>query len=294
MPLQPRVTEVDELLFCSDVAAAGSFRCPARHPLFVDSGPASGYLLVFPRTSTTIVPERGRTITAGPPVALFYNQGQAYTRRKIDAVDDSDWFMIAPDVVREVVSRYDQQAVGRDDRLIPFSLGPATAAAYLFQRRLTVALQGALQRGGPLETLAVEEAVVELFHGMIREASRLHALRGERRRTQLDDAVERVKAFLALRPATNPALRTLATQAGCSPFELCRAFRTATGQTITQYRHALRLHLALDRLRIERTDLTQLAFDLGYASHSHFTMAFRRRFGITPSAFRRMPGSAGG
>jgi AraC-like DNA-binding protein len=294
MPLQPRVTEVEQLLFCSDVAAAGSFRCPAHHPLFVDSGPASGYLLVFPRTSTTIVHQHGRAITAGPPMALFYNDGDVYTRRKIDEIDDSDWFMIAPDVVREVVSRYDRRAADRDARIIPFSLGPATAAAYLFQRRLHTALQGALQPAEPLDTLAVEETMVAIFHDVVREASRLHALRGEPHNTRLEGAVERVKALLALRPAANPALRTLASQAGCSPFQLCRAFRTATGQTITEYRHALRLRLALSRLRTDRDDLTQIALDLGYSSHSHFTLAFRRRFGITPSAFRRMQGRGGG
>jgi AraC-like DNA-binding protein len=30
-----------------------------------------------------------------------------------------------------------------------------------------------------------------------------------------------------------------------------------------------------------------VALDLGYASHSHVTDRFRRRFGVTPSDFRR-------
>ena len=30
-----------------------------------------------------------------------------------------------------------------------------------------------------------------------------------------------------------------------------------------------------------------VALDLGYSSHSHFTAAFRQAFGIAPSAFRR-------
>jgi AraC-like DNA-binding protein len=32
--------------------------------------------------------------------------------------------------------------------------------------------------------------------------------------------------------------------------------------------------------------LTELALDLGYSSHSHFTDAFRREFGVSPAAFR--------
>jgi len=33
-------------------------------------------------------------------------------------------------------------------------------------------------------------------------------------------------------------------------------------------------------------DLTMLALDTGFSSHSHFTAAFRRAFGCTPSQFR--------
>jgi AraC-like DNA-binding protein len=33
-------------------------------------------------------------------------------------------------------------------------------------------------------------------------------------------------------------------------------------------------------------DLTALALDLGFSSHSHFTDAFRRRFGMAPSSLR--------
>ena len=77
MPLTPHVTEVERLLFCSDVVAIGAFRCPSRHPLYADSGPASGHLLVFPRSSTTIVYDGGAVVTGGPPATLFYNRGQA-------------------------------------------------------------------------------------------------------------------------------------------------------------------------------------------------------------------------
>ena len=34
-------------------------------------------------------------------------------------------------------------------------------------------------------------------------------------------------------------------------------------------------------------DLTALALDTGFSSHSHFTAVFRRTFGSTPSAFRQ-------
>jgi len=68
-------------------------------------------------------------------------------------------------------------------------------------------------------------------------------------------------------------------------FHLCRVFRTATGTSLHAYRSQLRLREALGRVP-DAADLTALALDLGYASHSHFTQAFRRAFGTTPREWR--------
>jgi AraC-like DNA-binding protein len=47
------------------------------------------------------------------------------------------------------------------------------------------------------------------------------------------------------------------------------------------------LRAALDLLQQSRRPLAELALELGYATHSHFTAAFRRRFGVTPDWLRR-------
>jgi AraC-like DNA-binding protein len=82
-------------------------------------------------------------------------------------------------------------------------------------------------------------------------------------------------------------LNDLARRAECSPFQLCRAFRQATGGPVHQGLLGLRLQASLERVAEPRSDLTAVALDLGFASHSHFTAAFRRTFGITPSELRR-------
>ena len=281
MPLAPRITEVEQMLFCSDVVAIGAFRCPSKHPLFFDSGPASGHLLVFPRSSTTILYDRGGAVTAGPPTAMFYNVDQEYGRRKIDEVDASDWFMIAPDVARDVVARHVPAARGAS-RVFPFFVAPSSTGVYLEQRRLFAELA----QHQPLETLDVEERVIAILDRVVREGAGILGLRPERKGSRVEGSVETVKAVIAHDPSANVTLRSLATAAGCSPFHLCRLFQRSTGGTITSYRHSLRLRLSLDRLHDRRADLTGLALDLGYSSHSHFTMLFRRHFGVTPSEFR--------
>jgi AraC-like DNA-binding protein len=53
---------------------------------------------------------------------------------------------------------------------------------------------------------------------------------------------------------------------------------------VNRFLHRLRLRAALEELPECRGDITRLALDLGYSSHSHFTYAFRREFGVPPSA----------
>lgn len=280
MPLSPHVTEVERLLFLSDAVAVGAFRCPSDHPLFVDSGPTSGYVLVFPRSSTTIRFDGGGTVTGGPPTVIFYDRGQAYTRRRIDRVDASDWYMIAPDIVRDAVAQYDPAAADRERRLFPVQAAPATAPLYMTQRTL----HSALRNETPIDALDVEESAIAILHEALRAAV---TVRASSPRTHCVDAVESAKALIAARPAANPSLRAISSAVNCSPYRLCRSFHALTGVTMTQYRHTLRLRLALGALSETGTDLTDIALDLGYSSHSHFTMAFRRQFGVTPSHYRR-------
>jgi AraC-like DNA-binding protein len=52
-----------------------------------------------------------------------------------------------------------------------------------------------------------------------------------------------------------------------------------------RYQLQLRLARALDLLEGD-VDLSSLAQDLGFSSHSHFAAAFRQAYGRSPSAFR--------
>ncbi len=271
MPLEIRLKPVEALLFRSDVVAVGKFRCPVTHPLFRDSGPCSHHTFVFPRTVTGIRHANGASFVGTPGGVAFYNQHQEYSRTPISEIDASDWYTVADDVLFDIVDT--------DSAERPFRAASATvdARTFLEQRMLF----DALDRGTELDPLEVEETVLRVLQ---RVAPR--AADGQSRDA---DAVERVRELIARDPSHNTPLRVLARAVALSPFQLCRAFRAHTGETMTAYRHSLRLRFALDRLRDPRLELTTLAFDLGYSSHSHFTAVFRRHFGLTPSAFRHTP-----
>ena len=98
--------------------------------------------------------------------------------------------------------------------------------------------------------------------------------------------VRRVRRILAERLRNPPALEALAAEVGVSPWHLCRTFRAVTGHTPRAWAEHLRLRAAARRIDAGCTDLSELAFDLGYSSHSHLTDRFRRTFGQTPRALR--------
>jgi AraC-like DNA-binding protein len=70
-----------------------------------------------------------------------------------------------------------------------------------------------------------------------------------------------------------------------SPVYLTELFRCVEGMPISRHQRQLRLARALTLLP-GATDITGLALDLGFSSHSHFTTAFRAVHGMTPSAHR--------
>jgi AraC-like DNA-binding protein len=97
--------------------------------------------------------------------------------------------------------------------------------------------------------------------------------------------VERVKAYLTLHAGERVRMTRVGRALGASPGHLAEVFREIAG--VSPYHYQLQLRLArAQELLLEREDLAQLALDLGFSSHSHFTTAFRRRFGDTPARVR--------
>ncbi|WP_374438413.1 helix-turn-helix domain-containing protein [Inhella sp.] len=79
------------------------------------------------------------------------------------------------------------------------------------------------------------------------------------------------------------SLEHLARDCGTSPFHASRVYRCITGSSLHRQLNRLRLREALFRLPDMRGRLTELALELGFSSHSHFSSAFRAEYGQAPS-----------
>jgi AraC family transcriptional regulator len=287
--LHPEPLPVEHILFDSPLARIGTFRCRPEHPLFRDSGPIVNPVFVFPRTAVWIEHDGRTPFLSDPTAATLYNRGQRYRRRPLsERGDRCEWFALAPHVLDEIASVRDAAAVERPEWPFTTPQIPVDRRVYLAQRRLVESLAGE----DPPDSLLVEESVVWLATRILDTAGDRAGLPGAPRhsarvlRRQADLAVQ-TREMLARRFDQPASLEMLARHVGVSAFHLCRLFHRHTGMTLHEYRTELRLRDALDRLTSRRGDLTRIALDLGFSSHSHFTAAFRRAFGMTPSTFVR-------
>lgn len=247
----------------------GSFRAHPSHPEFARAGQhVATPEFVFPRRAVRIHREDRAAFVADANQVVFYNPGDRYERSAVSEEGDRcEWFGVT--------------AAAGLDRPFAHAVGPCDLGTYLMQRRIVVRLMR-----GEVDDLQLDECVLEL---LARVQGPTPVLAVARPPKPAREWVAQVQEILALRAAEPWTLRQLGAAVGASPFALCRAFRALTGESLHRYRTGLRLRLALERLADPKSDLTGLAGDLGYSSHSHFSAAFRRAFGMTPAQFRGVP-----
>jgi AraC family transcriptional regulator len=221
---------------------------------------------------TLVLPRRGyfryhvgrRNVLADANTVLLFHTDAPY--RIVHPSDDGDHctaLRFSPDVVADALGF-------ASERSRAWTLGARIHRALHRHARFALESQDALSREEhALETLAII-ASADPIAGHAKDAATIDAAR------------ERLAADLA----GKPALSEIARDVDVSPYHLARRFRVHTGTSLHQYRVALRLNVALSRLREGENNLTALALDLGFASHAHFTAAFSAAYHCSPSAAR--------
>lgn len=87
--------------------------------------------------------------------------------------------------------------------------------------------------------------------------------------------------------ASAPSLADLARLAGLSTFHFARAFKRSLGMPPYHYLSQLRLERAEHLLRQGSLPIEAVAQAVGFGSSQAFARAFRSRYAVTPSAYRR-------
>jgi AraC-like DNA-binding protein len=224
-----------------------------------------------------------RPFVADSSVVPLYNAGHPYKRRQIDPHGDrTDWFSVTTPLLREMLAAHGSRSADADRRLFDADFSRVDSRTFLSQRGVIQHVQC----DDPADTLFVEESVIGILDQVLVSISKRtptsHA------KPQHRELAEHARAHLNRTFARRDGLTALACALQSSVFHLCRVFREHAGLTIHQYRSQLRLRKSLELLGESRDDILTTAIALGYSGHSHFTGAFHRSFGVTPSEFRTL------
>jgi AraC family transcriptional regulator len=258
------------------------WRCLERAPGLTAERSQPWNAIAFVHGGAFRIHERLGSSLIGPTHVLFHNAGASYrTSHPCGCGGDyGGTIVVSDELLREILQAYDKDAHG-----FRGGKGLCPPGTYIKYRRLVRGLLGS----APLDSIALEEAL----KGIVREVlAAAHAQQRENRMPApltrgVREAVERACDFLVKNYRSPVSVQRVAAAAGLSPSRLAQVFPRIVGMPIHRYLNELRLRRAVDLLEGGRDSLTDLALELGFSSHSHFTFAFRREFGVAPSEWRR-------
>ncbi len=237
---------------------------------------AGAYELRSPRGSVLVDPMK----------VAFLNSFEAYqTRHPCGCGDHGTSLILRENVLREIVSRHRPDLKEPANAPFPSPAGPCPTRTFFRYRRLL----DRLETGGGIDPIRTEEAALQVADEIVAASFSTGPQPSPIRRSVRRDLAEDLRRLLGRTFREPVRLAHLARELETSPFHLCRVFREETGESIHRYLTRLRLRAAVEALGRGEKDLSGLAFELGFSSHSHFSYAFRREFGIPPSRFRSSP-----
>lgn len=258
----------------------------------VSSGPppeevAARPEITFYRQGTYAIEHRGRSVPANRQNAVFFNSGSVYRVQRIagGAEGAGTAILVDPEILRRVVAAYDPRCRDEPQRIFAPREAGVDSASYLLHRLL-------LEKDHASEALRRQEIGLVLVERVVASGYRDRPISravGPKKSSTSQDHVERIRRaqfFIASNSRRRLTLEEIARAGSMSPYHFSRTFRALVGTTVSRYQRSLRLRQGLEFLAGSTRDTTEIALDLGFSSRSHFSDAFRREFGISPSQAR--------
>lgn len=99
-------------------------------------------------------------------------------------------------------------------------------------------------------------------------------------------AIVRAKAYIQDNLQEDITLADVAKASFTSTFYICKLFKRHTGLNFTEYVSRLRVERAKERLGNPNLRISEIAFEVGFQSLTHFNRIFRRIIGESPTTYR--------
>ena len=100
-------------------------------------------------------------------------------------------------------------------------------------------------------------------------------------------AITRAKQFIKEHQSDELSLARVAQAVNTSTFYFCKLFKKATGLHFTDYLSRVRMEKAKNLLLNPNARVSEIAYEAGFQSLTHFNRVFKRVTGQSPTAYRR-------
>ncbi len=154
-----------------------------------------------------------------------------------------------------------------------------------FIQNLGSALQTEMNNRSVSE-LYVESMANLLAVHILRHYSTVQATSNDHHPTLSEHRLQEAINYIYAHIAQNMTLNSIAEVVQMSPGHFSRAFKQATGQSPYQYVLKLRVECAKTLLARSELSISEISYQLGFSSQSHFTSTFKRFLAVTPKAYR--------
>lgn len=112
------------------------------------------------------------------------------------------------------------------------------------------------------------------------------AVANAKKMTKYSPIIRDILAYLFANYTQNIHIQQLAEKNHISPEHLSRQFKKEVGNTITAFIAELRTQKAGELLKSTKLSISEIAMYVGYSDSNYFVKVFKKRYGMTPSAYR--------
>lgn len=259
----------------------GDWTCPETVAGLGPEERARQHEIWLQRTSSHGLRVAGRQTVADPATAVFINADdpvrpsyQGAERQRSTAI------LLQADALRVLLGELAPYRVDGDAPRFPATIARVSAETSLLHQ---VLLRSGDRAGAA--TLQAEEAALALVRSLLRDALGRAVQAADDGTAGHRELTERVQHLLVREHRNRLTLSGIARTVGASPFHLTRVFGAQAGMPIHRYLVRVRLRVALELMHQRPRNLSWVALEAGFASHSHFTTAFRAEYGVSPHAW---------
>ncbi|HAA17293.1 MAG TPA: hypothetical protein DCP28_00435, partial [Cytophagales bacterium] len=158
-----------------------------------------------------------------------------------------------------------------------------------FSPETAQSMDGALRQLPELSGFAQYHALLGLLHQLAEAPARplASATYAPHRSRSSEGRIGEVCTYIHDHYTEAVTIAHLADLAHMSEAAFCRFFKKMTGKTALQYINDLRIGKACQLLLAEGMPVSEVAFQSGYPSLTHFNRSFKARKGVAPTEYRK-------